>query len=67
MELLVRGLAFFAAFAIATGRPVGTLRGATASPLLARGYTVLPEPQKVTLGGPDFEFTASWQVELGPA
>ena len=39
---------------------------ATASPLLARGYTVIPEPQKVTLGGPDFEFTTSWRLELGP-
>src|SRR5208282_5986134 len=39
---------------------------ATASPLFARGYTVIPSPQKVTLSGPDFEFTAAWRLELGP-
>ena len=55
------------AFAIATGGcRFGTLLAATVSPLLARGYTVIPEPQKVMLAGPDFEFTPSWQLELGP-
>ena len=39
---------------------------ATASPLFARGYTVIPEPQKVTLTGQDFEFSSSWRLELGP-
>ncbi len=39
---------------------------ATASPLFARGYTVIPEPQKVTLTSQDFEFAAgSWRLELG--
>lgn len=38
----------------------------TASPLFARGYTVIPEPQKVTLTGKDFEFSPSWRLELAP-
>jgi hypothetical protein len=36
----------------------------TVSPLFARGYTVLPEPQKVALNGSDFTFGASWQLKL---
>jgi len=39
---------------------------ASASPLLVRGYTVIPEPQKVTLGGKDFELASPWRLELGP-
>ncbi len=39
---------------------------ATASPLFAQGYTVIPQPQKVTLNGKDFEVAASWRLELGP-
>lgn len=38
---------------------------ATASPLYSRGYTVLPEPQKVTLGARDFQFDAGWRLEAG--
>jgi len=36
------------------------------SPLLARGYTVLPDPQKVSLAGGDFPFGADWRLALGP-
>ncbi|HEY7306746.1 MAG TPA: hypothetical protein VH601_21660, partial [Bryobacteraceae bacterium] len=36
-----------------------------ASPLFARGYTVLPSPQKVRLGARDFEFTQAWRLESG--
>jgi hypothetical protein len=39
-------------------------KAATASPLFARGYTVIPEPQKVTLSGREFEFAPSWRLEL---
>jgi hypothetical protein len=39
---------------------------ATASPLFARGYTVIPAPQQVTLSGEDFEFTGAWGLELAP-
>ena len=38
---------------------------AISSPLFARGYTVLPSPQKVRLGANDFEFTHSWRLEPG--
>jgi len=40
------------------------LLAATVSPLLARGYTVIPEPQKVELSGRDFEFNDSWRLQL---
>lgn len=33
------------------------------SPLGARGYAVLPEPQKVTLQGSDFRFGDGWSVQ----
>ena len=35
------------------------------SPLTARGYSVLPIPQRVNLGSQDFEFTDSWQLIAG--
>ena len=44
---------------------VSTVYGATASPLFSRGYTVIPAPQKVSLGTKDFEFTRGWRLELG--
>ncbi|MEO6966537.1 MAG: glycoside hydrolase family 20 zincin-like fold domain-containing protein, partial [Acidobacteriaceae bacterium] len=34
------------------------------SSLSARGYTVLPEPQKVSLGTHDFTFGQNWQLKL---
>jgi len=37
------------------------------SPLFARGYTVLPAPQNVSLGQKDVEFTRDWRVTLGPS
>jgi hypothetical protein len=40
------------------------LRGATVSPLSGRGYTVLPAPQKVTLGARDFQFGPDWRLQL---
>ncbi len=36
------------------------------SPLYARGYTVIPEPQQVKLGQGDFRITATWRAEVGP-
>jgi hexosaminidase len=38
----------------------------TSSPLFSRGYTVLPTPQKVTLGSKEIEFTSTWHIELTP-
>src|ERR1039458_514533 len=34
--------------------------------LLARGYTVIPEPRNVVLSSGDFPFGPDWRVELGP-
>ena len=39
--------------------------GATASNLFQRGYTVIPEPQKVEFKGGDFEIGSGWRLELG--
>jgi hexosaminidase len=36
----------------------------TVSPLFARGYTVIPEPQKVSLGTSDLTFSQEWQLKL---
>jgi hypothetical protein len=66
MELSIRRFALLGAVAIAFVSLAGPLRGATTSPLFARGYTVIPEPQKVALSGREFEFAASWRLELGP-
>jgi hexosaminidase len=41
------------------------LSAATLSPLYERGYTVMPEPQKVTLGAGDFAFSSNWRLEVG--
>ncbi|HVX67264.1 MAG TPA: beta-N-acetylhexosaminidase [Bryobacteraceae bacterium] len=41
------------------------MRGATVSPLAARGYTVVPEPQRVELAGPDVPFGPAWRLESG--
>jgi len=38
---------------------------ATSSPLFARGYTVIPTPQKVSLSRNDFEFSGVWRLALG--
>ena len=40
------------------------LRGETVSPLTARGYAVLPIPQKVSLGPRDFALTDGWRLAL---
>ncbi|HEX4771265.1 MAG TPA: hypothetical protein VH351_10560, partial [Bryobacteraceae bacterium] len=39
---------------------------AVVTPLFSRGYTVIPSPQKVSLGAKDFEFNRSWRLEIGP-
>src|SRR5579872_3593023 len=35
----------------------------TVSPLFARGYTVMPQPQVVKLGTSDFAFGGDWRIE----
>jgi len=42
-----------------------TVRGAALSPLGARGYHAVPEPQRVTLRDRDFEFGPGWRLEIG--
>lgn len=37
----------------------------TLSPLFARGYTVIPQPQEVQLGSGDFELNGNWRLVLG--
>ena len=39
---------------------------ATVSSLDARGYAVIPEPQRVALRATDFEFGTGWGIEIGP-
>jgi hypothetical protein len=36
----------------------------TVSPLSARGYAVIPEPQQVHLTGGDFQFSSAWRLQL---
>src|SRR5438045_5277866 len=45
-----------------TGAPVLTQ---SSSPLVSRGYAVLPVPQEVTLTGKDFALDNRWRLELG--
>jgi len=42
-----------------------SLIAATQPTLLDRGYTVIPEPQKVEFKGGDFEIGSGWRLELG--
>ena len=51
-------LAFLLLF---TGTP---LNGQSPSPLVSRGYAVLPVPQKVTLTGNDFTLDDHWKLQL---
>src|SRR6185437_6547734 len=53
---------FFAA-AIWLGM-VATGFAQTVSPLFARGYTVMPEPQQVSLGANDFAFGQNWKLKF---
>ena len=45
---------------------LGTPPTLAQTPLFARGYTVIPVPQKVELNGGDFEFGSGWRLDLGP-
>src|SRR5580658_10416905 len=41
----------------------GGVLAAAPSPLYVRGYTVIPEPQRVELKGADFPFDDGWRLE----
>lgn len=40
-------------------------KAATVSPLFARGYSIVPEPQHVVLKANDIEFDSHWHLETG--
>ena len=42
---------------------IAPVHAETVSPLQARGYTVMPQPQVVKLGPWDFEFGPDWKIE----
>ena len=44
----------------------GVAQAGPSSLLFTRGYTLLPEPQKVELTGGDFEINSGWRLKLGP-
>lgn len=48
---------------VSTFLGIASGRAETVSPLYARGYTVMPEPQVVKLGASDFVFGADWRIE----
>ncbi|MGO9254722.1 MAG: glycoside hydrolase family 20 zincin-like fold domain-containing protein [Bryobacteraceae bacterium] len=52
--------------AILNSLPVFAQPPPVKSPLLARGYTVIPDPRKVSLGNGDFRFGADWRLQPGP-
>ena len=58
---LSRGFVFFACALLFTVAPV---LGQSSSPLVSKGYAVLPIPQKVTLTGKDFALDGRWKLEL---
>src|SRR5512146_3299091 len=41
------------------------LKSSAQSTLFARGYNVIPQPQKAELKGGDFEIASGWRLELG--
>lgn len=43
---------------------ISPAKAARPSPLFARGYTVIPEPQKIELNGDDFAFGNGWRLVL---
>jgi len=53
-----------AVLTLACGNAVS--KAASTSPLFARGYTVLPAPQQVSLEEKDFPFGEGWVLQLAP-
>ena len=58
---LCRGFVLLACALLFTGAPVLTQ---SLSPLMSKGYAVLPVPQEVTLTGKDFALDGHWKLEL---
>lgn len=60
-QSLCRGFVLFTCSMLFTA---AALLSETSSPLVSRGYSVLPVPQKVTLTGKDFALGDRWKLEL---
>ena len=58
---LYPGFVFFTSALLFTGVPV---LSQSSSPLVSKGYSVLPIPQNVTLTGKDFALEGSWKLAL---
>src|SRR5256884_6063121 len=57
---LCRGFVLLTSAFLFTGAPV---LSQSSSPLISKGYSVLPVPQKVTLTGKDFALDGRWRSE----
>src|SRR5690348_4599125 len=60
IETTARRVCLLVVFACSTQ----ILHGATPSELYSRGYTLIPEPQRVELKGPDIEIDGSWKLQI---
>ena len=58
---LCRGFVLLTCALLFTGAPA---LSQTSSPLVSKGYAVLPVPQEVTLTGKDFALDGHWKLEL---
>src|SRR5262245_57094647 len=53
----------FSRLVVLCALPAYSIAAASPSPLMARGYAILPDPQRVTLGAGDFPFGPNWHLE----
>src|SRR5438046_9882342 len=58
---LCRGFVLLTSAFLFTGAPI---LSQSSSPLISKGYSVLPVPQKVTLTVKDFALDGRWKLEL---
>ena len=65
MRVRLKAVRIVCYFLLAVALAWTPVNAATASPLFALGYTVIPEPQKVKFKGGHFEFGSGWRLELG--
>ena len=65
MRRLLEPVRFCACLVLAVVLTWVPLKAATQSRLFARGYTVIPLPQKVAFKAGDFEIGSGWRLEVG--
>ena len=65
MRVRLKAVRIVCYFLLAVALAWTPVNAATASPLFALGYAVIPEPQKVKFKGGHFEFGSRWRLELG--